>query len=63
MEMFGLMYMVVVVIAAILAICWIILPFALIGTKPLLRQLIVEVRRNNELLEQRLPALRPPPPV
>ena len=51
----------------VLAICWIILPFALIGTKPLLRQLLAEMRRNNALLEQRLPDLRgrtnaiPPP--
>jgi len=44
----------------VLAICWIILPFAVIGTKPLLRQLIAETRRTNELLEQRLPTLRPP---
>ena len=51
----------------VLAICWIILPFALIGTKPLLRQLLAEMRRNNALLEQRFPDLRgrtnaiPPP--
>ena len=44
----------------VLAICWVILPFALIGTKPLLRELIAEMKRNNELLDQRLPALRPP---
>jgi hypothetical protein len=37
----------------ILAIAWIILPFALIGTKPLLRELIAETRRTNALLEQR----------
>lgn len=36
----------------VLAICWLALPFALIGTKPLLRQLIAETRRTNELLDQ-----------
>jgi hypothetical protein len=49
-----------VVLLVILAICWIILPFAIIGTKPLLRELISELKRQNALLEQRLPALRPP---
>jgi len=51
---------VIALFVIIVAICWIILPFAILGTKPLLRQLIAEVRRNNELLNQRLPALRPP---
>ena len=54
------LYLFAFIFAVVLAICWIILPFALIGTKPLLRQLIAELRRNNELLDQRLPALRPP---
>ena len=35
-------------------VSWIILPFALIGTKPLLRELIAEVKRNNEILNARL---------
>jgi hypothetical protein len=55
------LYLIGFVFVVVLAICWIILPFALIGTKPLLRQLIAEVRRNNELLDGRLPALRQPP--
>jgi len=37
----------------VLAIAWMILPFALIGTKPLLRELITEARKTNALLEQR----------
>lgn len=40
------------VFVVVLAICWLALPFALIGTKPLLRHLIAETRRTNELLEQ-----------
>ncbi|HTP98512.1 MAG TPA: hypothetical protein VMN56_04245 [Casimicrobiaceae bacterium] len=45
----------VFVFGVVLAIAWIILPLALIGTKPLLRELIAEVRRTNALLEQRRP--------
>lgn len=53
-------FLVACIFGIVILICWIILPFALIGTKPLLRQLIAEMKRNNELLEQRLPALRVP---
>ena len=59
-ETFGILYLIGIAFLLILAICWIILPFALIGTKPLLRELIRETRRTNELLDQRLPALRTP---
>lgn len=41
----------------VLLVMWIILPFAIIGTKLLLRQLIEEQRRTNELLAKR-PAVR-----
>jgi len=58
MAAFGTLYLVFFIFGIVIAICWIILPFALIGTKPLLRQLIAEVKRNNELLDQRLPALK-----
>jgi len=57
----GSLYLVIVVLGIVLAVCWIILPFALIGTKPLLRQLIAETKRTNDLLERRLSPLRPPP--
>lgn len=57
MENFGAVYGVFVFAAVIfgivLLICWIVLPFALIGTKPLLRQLLSEQRKTNELLEIR----------
>jgi hypothetical protein len=45
-------YTLVFLLALVLAVCWIVLPFAVIGTKPLLRQLIQEQRRTNELLMQ-----------
>lgn len=60
---------VLILLVLLLVICWIVLPFAVIGTKPLLRQLIAETQRTNALLEQRLPDLRPrttsviPPPA
>ncbi len=40
------------ILALILAIAWIVLPFALIGTKPILRELLAETRKTNELLAQ-----------
>lgn len=46
----GVLYFALVVFAIVLAICWIVLPFALIGTKPLLRRLLEEQRRANDLL-------------
>jgi uncharacterized membrane protein len=36
----------------VLVIAWIVMPFAIIGTKPLLRDLLSEQRRTNELLRQ-----------
>ncbi len=37
----------------VLAIAWIVLPFAMFGVKPLLRELIAEVKRTNALLDRR----------
>jgi hypothetical protein len=53
MEGFGGFLVVMWLFGLVLAIAWVILPFALIGTKPLLRELIREQRRTNELLEIR----------
>ena len=44
-------WLAIAVFGLILATAWIILPFALIGTKPLLRQLMAEVQRTNALLQ------------
>jgi hypothetical protein len=35
-----------------LAVLWFLLPFALFGTKPLLRDLLSETRRTNALLDE-----------
>ncbi len=38
------------VLGLILAVVWIFVPFAIMGTKPLLRELLAEQRRTNKLL-------------
>lgn len=48
----GIFMLVAVVFGIILAICWIVLPFALIGTKPLLRQLIALQEEIIKLLRE-----------
>jgi uncharacterized protein YoxC len=52
-ELGTIFWLVAFVLGLILAVAWIVLPLALIGTKPRLRQLIAEVQRTNALLEQR----------
>jgi hypothetical protein len=49
-EAMGMIYLAVGIFGLVLAVCWIVLPFALIGLKPLLRELIREQKRTNELL-------------
>ena len=44
-------YLIITVLAVVLTIAWIIVPFAIIGTKPLLRRLIREQEQTNVLLE------------
>ena len=42
-------------------VMWIVLPFAVFGTKPLIQQLIAEVRKTNELLRKAQGAAPEPP--
>ena len=37
-------------LAVVVAILWICMPFAIFGTKPLLRELIAEQRKTNQYL-------------
>ena len=53
-EAFTWLYIAGMIFVVIAGICWIILPFAILGTKPLLRTLIAEQQRTKALLEQRL---------
>lgn len=39
-------------VAVVLVISWIILPFAILGTKPLLRQLLEAQQHTNRLLAE-----------
>lgn len=47
--MVGLM-MVMWLAVAVVVVLWICMPFAIFGTKPLLRALIAEQKKTNELL-------------
>jgi heme exporter protein D len=42
----------------LLSVLWVLIPFAVFGIKPLLRDLLRELRRNNELQDQALAELR-----
>ncbi len=48
---------IVVIFLIVLAVLWFFLPFAVLGTKPLIEQLIMETRKNNELLERLVPPI------
>jgi hypothetical protein len=50
-------YIILFLLGIVLVIGWIVLPFAIIGTKPILRDLLREQRRTNELLESRFRAV------
>ena len=49
----GFLYLAAAISGMVLLVCWIVFPFALIGLKPLLRDLIREQKRTNELLANR----------
>ena len=42
----------IAIFLVILTIAWIILPFALIGIKPILRELLEEMRKANDLRDR-----------
>jgi threonine/homoserine/homoserine lactone efflux protein len=50
-EVGGVLYIALFIFGLVLLVCWIVLPFALIGTKAILRELVREQRRTNALLE------------
>jgi uncharacterized membrane protein YbaN (DUF454 family) len=53
-QLMGSLAMIGIILALVLAVCWIILPFAILGTKPLLRDLLHQQKRTNDLLQQML---------
>jgi hypothetical protein len=52
MELFPGLILIATLLGVLLIGAWIVLPFAIIGTKPLLRDLLAEVRKTNELLRR-----------
>ena len=40
------------VLAFIIAVLWVLMPFAIFGTKPILRELLAEQKRTNALLQE-----------
>lgn len=55
-ELGSMFYLAAVLFVIVLAICWIVLPFALIGTKPLLREIRDELRKLNASRKPQPPA-------
>jgi len=55
-----------VALGVVLFIAWLVLPFAMFGIKPLLREILAELRRTREILERTTDATKPaglgPPP-
>jgi|BarGraIncu00222A_1022003.scaffolds.fasta_scaffold107401_1 predicted PurR-regulated permease PerM len=49
--------LVAVVLGVVLVVCWIVLPFAVVGLKPLVRELIREQQATNKLIEAQVRAL------
>jgi predicted PurR-regulated permease PerM len=47
----AILALVAIALGIVLIVCWIVLPFAVIGTKPLVRELIREQQATNRLLE------------
>jgi hypothetical protein len=49
--------LIAIVVSVTLVICWIVMPFAVVGLKPLVRELIREQQANNKLVQAQLSAL------
>ena len=47
METLPLVYATLFVLLIVLVVCWIVLPLAVIGTKPILREMLAESKRAN----------------
>lgn len=60
MEALGGLYIVFVLFVFVVGILWICMPFAIFGTKPILRSLLEEQRRTTQLLEQIAESTRQP---
>ena len=54
--------MIWLIFGVVLAILWVLVPFAIFGIKPLLRGILVELRRANAIAEGRAAPERGPIP-
>lgn len=57
---YGTFTIVVFALGVAIVIAWIVLPFAVFGTKDLLEQLLSEAKRTNTLLDRLAEATRHP---
>jgi hypothetical protein len=59
----GFMVLGGIVFVVALVLCWIVLPFAIVGTKPILRDILREMREANrlqrEINDRMKPAVKP----
>lgn len=62
METFAGLSVLLLILGVVLVICWTILPFAIIGTKPLLREILQEQRETNIHLRRLREQLAPRQP-
>lgn len=46
------LYVGLILIGLVISILWICMPFAIFGTKPILRELLAEQRKTNRLLAE-----------
>lgn len=58
---FGVLGMIFFIFLFVLAILWILMPFAIFGTKDRLDALIAEARKQNELLTELRDSLKKSP--
>ncbi|MDX3932663.1 MAG: hypothetical protein QHC77_12085 [Stenotrophomonas sp.] len=59
----ALVVLAVLVFSVVLTVLWVLVPFAIFGTKPLLRQILAELRRANDLAARTAVAAVPAVPA
>ena len=54
--------LVIILAGLVVTVLWICMPFAIFGTKPILRELLAEQKRTNELLVEAAERAKPAQP-
>lgn len=52
MEALGAVYIIVALLTLVIAVLWILMPFAIFGTKGILSNILSEIQENNRLLRE-----------